>query len=136
MSEIGCIEDDDLNQFLKECSSMQSLDHPNVLRLVGVCVDHQKIEGPLILTPYMVHGDLKSYLARKVLESQQPTQVLILQWCMLKWYGNKQVFFPQAVSLRELLSYVIQICSGMAYLASRSIVHRDLAARNCMYNYN
>ena len=56
---------------------MQGLDHPNVLRLVGVCVDHQEIWGALILTPYMAHGDLKSYLARKALQSQQPTQVLI-----------------------------------------------------------
>ena len=61
------IENQSLAEFLKECSSMHKLDHPNVLQLLGICVDHPDIEGPLILSVYMEKGDLRSYLCRQYL---------------------------------------------------------------------
>ena len=40
---------------------MLEFDHPNVMAIIGVCVD--SIDGlPLIVLPYMVNGDLKSFL--------------------------------------------------------------------------
>ena len=38
---------------------MLDFDHPNVLKLLGVCFDHQL---PLLILPYMANGDLKNYL--------------------------------------------------------------------------
>ena len=38
---------------------MLDFDHPNVLKLLGVCFDNQL---PLIILPYMANGDLKNYL--------------------------------------------------------------------------
>ena len=38
---------------------MLDFDHPNVLKLLGVCFDN---ELPLIILPYMANGDLKNYL--------------------------------------------------------------------------
>ena len=64
------MECDGIAVFLKECASMQGLRHPNVLGLIGVCVDHQEIIGPLIVSPFMTNGDLKSYLSGKLLESE------------------------------------------------------------------
>jgi hypothetical protein len=49
----GHIEDGNLQDFLDEFCSMHMLDHVNILGLAGVCVDHQGIDGPLMLTPFM-----------------------------------------------------------------------------------
>ena len=48
-------------------------------------------------------------------------------------YAHLHLLRWQLVRVEDLMSYVLQICSGMEYLSSRSILHRDLAARNCMY---
>ena len=45
---------------------MKKLDHPNVLALLGVCLE-SNYEGrlPFMILPFMVNGDLKSYLKNK-----------------------------------------------------------------------
>ena len=40
---------------------MLDFDHPNVLRLLGVCFDTED-QLPIIVLPYMANGDLKSFL--------------------------------------------------------------------------
>ena len=40
---------------------MLGFDHPNVLRLLGVCFDTDN-NMPLIVLPFMANGDLRSYL--------------------------------------------------------------------------
>ena len=42
---------------------MSSLDHPNVLRLIGVCVDGGP--APYIIMPFMFNGSLLSYLKKE-----------------------------------------------------------------------
>ena len=39
---------------------MMMFDHPNVLSLIGVCVDAGK--APYLVMPYMANGSLLSYL--------------------------------------------------------------------------
>ena len=43
---------------------MLDFDHPNVLKLLGVCFDTED-HLPLIVLPFMANGDLKSFLIRK-----------------------------------------------------------------------
>lgn len=43
---------------------MLDFNHPNVMRLVGVCFDTEDML-PLIVLPFMANGDLKSFLTSK-----------------------------------------------------------------------
>ena len=47
-------------QFMDEALRMKEFDHPNVLCLVGVSRDYDGM--PLVVLPYMRHGDLLSYI--------------------------------------------------------------------------
>ena len=45
---------------LNECMRMSEFDHPNVLTLIGVCLDGGP--APFIIMPYMANGSLLCYL--------------------------------------------------------------------------
>ena len=45
---------------------MSKLDHPNVMKLIGVCID--TVDVPYILMPYMCYGSLLSYLKKHRVE--------------------------------------------------------------------
>ena len=47
---------------LKECSKMVKFDHPNVLNLIGVCVDGGP--APFIIMPFMANGSLLGYIKK------------------------------------------------------------------------
>ena len=50
-----------MEDFLSESVTMMEFDHPNVIKLLGICFDAD--HGlPLIVLPYMVNRDLKSFL--------------------------------------------------------------------------
>ena len=45
---------------------MKKFNHPNVLPLLGVCIDGNYESGsPFMILPFMSNGDLKSYLKSK-----------------------------------------------------------------------
>ena len=45
---------------------MKKLDHPNVLSVLGMCIESSHESGsPFMIMPFMLNGDLKSYLKRK-----------------------------------------------------------------------
>ena len=46
--------------FLQEAVIMKDFDHINVLSLIGVVLDDQKL--PMVIIPYMSNGDLKRVL--------------------------------------------------------------------------
>ena len=47
---------------LKECSKMVKFDHPNVLSLIGVCLDGGP--APFIIMPFMANGSLLAYIKK------------------------------------------------------------------------
>ena len=61
---------EDFKAFLKESVAMIKFDHPNVLSILGVSLDTDHQGGlPFIILPFMVNGDLKTYLKNKRLRS-------------------------------------------------------------------
>lgn len=49
-----------VEDLLRECATMYTFDHPNVLKLIGVCLDGGP--SPFIIMPYMVNGSLRAQL--------------------------------------------------------------------------
>ena len=56
----GSFYDDELQDLISESLKMKELRHPNVVNLLGVCLDAGP--APYIVLPYMANGDLLSYL--------------------------------------------------------------------------
>ena len=60
---LGIESDAEIKNFFTECSVMQTLKHPNVLGLLGMCFDSPD-KTPLMVLPFMVNGNLKDYLKK------------------------------------------------------------------------
>ena len=56
----GFLNDEHVDDLLKECTKMQEFDHPNILKLIGVCLDGGP--APYIIMPFMTNGSLLSHL--------------------------------------------------------------------------
>ena len=48
---------------MEESLKMAKFNHPNVMRLIGICID--KGPSPYIVMPYMAYGSLLSYLKKR-----------------------------------------------------------------------
>uniref|UniRef100_A0A4W5JB86 receptor protein-tyrosine kinase n=1 Tax=Hucho hucho TaxID=62062 RepID=A0A4W5JB86_9TELE len=106
----------EMEDFLGEAACMKEFDHPNVMRLLGVCLQAAERGGypsPVVILPYMKHGDLHSFLLYSRL-------------------GDNPLSLPSQM----LVKFMTDIARGMEYLSNKRFIHRDLAARNCMLNEN
>uniref|UniRef100_A0AAR2M149 receptor protein-tyrosine kinase n=1 Tax=Pygocentrus nattereri TaxID=42514 RepID=A0AAR2M149_PYGNA len=101
----------EIEEFLNEAACMKDFNHPNVIRLLGVCLEvgPGHFPKPMVILPFMKYGDLHSFLLRSRIGES-----------------------PQYLPTQTLLRFMIDIAMGMEYLSSRNFLHRDLAARNCM----
>uniref|UniRef100_F7F0A8 Epithelial discoidin domain-containing receptor 1 n=1 Tax=Monodelphis domestica TaxID=13616 RepID=F7F0A8_MONDO len=107
------------NDFLKEVKIMSRLKDPNIIRLLGVCVQ----DDPLcMITDYMENGDLNQFLSAHRLEDKAVDGSP----------GDGGTTQGPTISYAMLLHVAAQIASGMRYLATLNFVHRDLATRNCL----
>uniref|UniRef100_A0A8C5HMQ8 receptor protein-tyrosine kinase n=1 Tax=Gouania willdenowi TaxID=441366 RepID=A0A8C5HMQ8_GOUWI len=101
----------EIEEFLNEAACMKDFNHPNVIKLLAVCLEvgSEHFPKPMVILPFMKYGDLHSFLLRSRL-------------------GEGPVFLPT----QTLLKFMVDIALGMEYLSGRNFLHRDLAARNCM----
>ncbi|XP_068444439.1 tyrosine-protein kinase receptor TYRO3 [Clinocottus analis] len=112
---VGIHSQEDLHEFLREAEIMKNFDHENVVRLLGVTLQREQdspLPVPLVILPYMKHGDLRRFL-------------------IATRYGDIPMFVPH----QSLLRFMIDIAAGMDYLSGQGFLHRDLAARNCIEHH-
>ncbi|EDQ92328.1 uncharacterized protein MONBRDRAFT_13710, partial [Monosiga brevicollis MX1] len=98
----------DKDEFTREAETMLVLDHPNLVKMIGVAVQQKPW---LCVLEYMKYGDLKSFLST-CREKKIPLR-----------YG-------------EMIYFGEQLASGCGYLASQRMIHMDLAARNALVTDN
>ena len=55
---------------------MKNFNHPNVLQLLGVCVDINNDDGSMlkVILPFMSNGDLRSFLKKNRVEQNDIRQ--------------------------------------------------------------
>nr|XP_048299600.1 serine/threonine-protein kinase LMTK3 [Myodes glareolus] len=97
-------------KFISEAQPYRSLQHPNVLQCLGVCVETLPF---LLIMEFCQLGDLKRYL-----RAQRPPE------------GVSPELPPR--DLRTLQRMGLEIARGLAHLHSHNYVHSDLALRNCL----
>lgn len=108
---------DERIDFLCEAEIMKQLNHPNIVKLIGVSVDGTTT---FVIMEYMNQGDLRSYLLkmRHLVDDTTTT-----------WTDD-----DSEVSPKRLTRMVLDIATGLSYLAQNKFVHRDIACRNCLVN--
>ncbi len=58
----GFYDQSQIDELMRESVKMRDFNHPNVLSLIGVCIDGGPT--PYIVTPFMANGSLQSYLKK------------------------------------------------------------------------
>ena len=59
----GSYTANDIKDLVKESRTMKTFDHPNVMRLIGVCIDAG--DAPYLVMPFMANGSLLAYLKKE-----------------------------------------------------------------------
>ena len=109
---------DVLDAFRSEVKTCVRFEHPNVIRLVGVCT---KTVQRCMIFEYMDLGGLGDLLRMSDPTGHDYPGV-----------ASDKVLLTPDVFLRT----VIQVAHGLNYLASLKFIHRDVATRNCLVNHS
>lgn len=94
--------------FLQEAKLLANFDHPNIVHLIGICLDRG---STFIIMELMLGGDLIRYMQENKPRADHLN-------------GN--------LTRDDLLSICLDIVNGCCYLEELNYIHRDLAARNCL----
>ena len=109
-------------EFFREASLMCAFDHPNILKLLGVCIE---MEPLCMIFEFMELGDLNDFLRK-----HSPNNC---EGSSLSRLGNLKPG-EAGLTTQQLVFIAIDIATGLEYLTQNHYVHRDLATRNCLVN--
>ena len=107
-------------EFFREASLMCAFDHPNILKLLGVCIE---MEPLCMIFEFMELGDLNDFLRKNSPNNWEGSS--------LSRSGHLKPG-EAGLTTQQLVFIAIDIATGLEYLAQNHYVHRDLATRNCL----
>ena len=111
------------SDFEKEASILAEFDHPNIVKLLGVCA----VGKPMcLLFEFMAKGDLNTYLRSNSPNGYMTRNGSTASGSQFSGGGNLRITGIEQANISK------QICNGLVYLSDRKFVHRDLASRNCL----
>lgn len=90
------------DDFKNEFEIMKSLQHPNIIEILGYSMDECGTDVRIYME-YMEQGSLNNYLK-----------------------------FTKELTISHLLKYCLDIATGMDHISAKNIIHRDLATRNIL----
>ncbi|GJP73003.1 hypothetical protein CLOP_g3766 [Closterium sp. NIES-67] len=100
------------NDFRREVNEMATKHHPNLVRLLGYCIDVDPVAErteQIVIYEFMENGDLE------------------------RWIGPG---VPVSLSLRQRFDVLIGVAQGLQNLHSFHIVHRDIKPANILLDKN
>ena len=112
--------------FIEEAKLMFMFDHPNILKIHGVCMSEMPYQ---LVFEYMDEGDLTKFLRSRASSQQRR---LVNPFRYRSRTESSYSDDPASLAKTQLLYICKQIADGMQYLAENNHVHRDLACRNCL----
>ena len=116
-----------LEDFAREAKIMLQFDHPNIVKLYGVCTDDMPY---YLVFEYMDQGDLAKFLRKNA--SSEQRRLMSTSSRHRSRTDSTLSDDPASFSTEQLTDMCKQIAKGMQYLAEKDHVHRDLACRNCL----
>ena len=103
-------------EFFHEAALMHAFNHPNIVKLLGVCVEQEPL---CMVFEFMELGDLNNFLRHNSSRWQESSV--------------SRLGAPKYnIGLVTQVGMSLDITAGLAYLAENHYVHRDLATRNCL----
>ena len=111
----SCPTQNEREAFDKEINFMSQFEHPNVLRLLGVCYN----SPAFIMLEYPEDGDLNQFL-------QKFSEIVPID----------TPFSSNQITTSTLIYMASQIASAMQFLATFDYIHRDISTRKCLVGKN
>ncbi|GMR51756.1 hypothetical protein PMAYCL1PPCAC_21951, partial [Pristionchus mayeri] len=143
--------------------NLEQKKHPNVLSLIGAVTRNMKDGQLFVVFELCEHGDLKNFLQQykadlkalflndTIIESKpissdgylepdkfstSSVSVMLIRANHRQSEQDPLLNDARTLTTYDLVSFSMQIASGMDFLSSVSCIHRDLAARNCLLTAN
>lgn len=108
--------EDSKHEILKEAQTMQTLNHPNIIKLIGMCC----------------HGASNGFNGSNTSKHHLTTTYMIVLELAKLGPLHKYLRNHKDMSIIKIIKLMYQISLAMEYLSSMNLVHRDLAARNVL----
>lgn len=116
-----------VEDFVREAKLMFSFDHPNIVKILGVCLEDMPY---YLIFEYMDKGDLAQFLRTSASSLQR--RLMNPDGRLRSRTESTLSDEPPSLNIEQLTDICKQIANGMKYLALNNHVHRDLACRNCL----
>ena len=111
------------DNFAKENEIMKKLNHTNLVKMYGICVQEPPF---MLILEFCEKGSLLSHLESFVSNRDKRNAHKLVR--------DNERLKRDCPNFEALKDWCEQIVAGMIYLESKGLIHRDLAARNILLN--